>query len=283
MQSQPAEHTQEMFFNRTGILIKPDLSAEMIQGAKEFVRQAHEDGAEAAPLRADYAREAMPIGSYPALIDAGKSAEPERLMLLLDKLGERLAFERQGSRLYQTLVQKVEAIPAPDERGPSSQDLRHICDEELEHFRLLQKSITALGGDATVMTPSADVIGVISHGVLEVVCDPRTTLAQALQAVLTAELADNDGWQMLQLLAAELGYTDLEAQCNKAIGHEQEHLENVRGWLAAMTLNEAAGIEVRDESGSGSGDSEPGQKKPARKQTQRSSKRTQSNRRRKRK
>jgi hypothetical protein len=98
-----------------------------------------------------------------------------------------------------------------------------------------------MGGDATVETPSADVVGVLSHGVLQIVSDPRTTIAQTLQAVLTAELADNDGWQMLKDLAAKLQYSDLEKQCEKAFQEEQEHLENVRGWLSAMTLTEALG------------------------------------------
>jgi ABC-type phosphate/phosphonate transport system substrate-binding protein len=81
-----------------------------------------------------------------------------------------------------------------------------------------------LGGDATVQTPSADVAGVLSHGVMQVVSDPRTTIPQTLQAMLTAELVDNDGWQMLQDLAAELVKDDLEEQCRRAYEEEQEHL-----------------------------------------------------------
>jgi rubrerythrin len=121
------------------------------------------------------------------------------------------------------------------------EELRHICEEELEHFHLLQNAITALGGDATVQTPSADVAGVLSHGVMQVVSDPRTTIPQTLQAMLTAELVDNDGWQMLQDLAAELGQDDLEEQCGKAYEEEQEHLEKVREWLTSMTMDEASG------------------------------------------
>ena len=98
-----------------------------------------------------------------------------------------------------------------------------------------------LGGDATVQTPSADVAGVISHGVLQIISDPRTTIAQSLQAILTAELADNDGWQMLQDLTEQLGHAELAEQCSEAL--EQEHLENVRAWLSNMILSEAAGPE----------------------------------------
>jgi hypothetical protein len=75
------------------------------------------------------------------------------------------------------------------------------------------------------------------------VSDPRTTIPQTLQAVLSAELADNDGWQMLNELAGQLGRSDLATKCAKAFQEEQEHLENVRGWLSEMTLTEALGEE----------------------------------------
>jgi rubrerythrin len=125
--------------------------------------------------------------------------------------------------------------------GPSPDDLRHICDEEVEHFKLLQHAITELGGDPTVQTPSADVAGVLSHGVIQIVSDPRSSIAQTLQAMLTAELADNDGWEMLGEVAGETGYDELAKKCEKAFAEEQEHLENVRGWLTELTLTEVAG------------------------------------------
>ena len=271
----------EVLFNRTGVMVNPEMSAEMIQAAKN-IETSPGDIMELAAERADYISEGIPIGSYPPIIDDEDAAEAEKLAVLLDKLGERLAFERQGTRLYQTFIQKLEAMPADDEHGPSADELRHICDEELDHFRLLQKAITDLGGDATAMTPSADVAGVISHGVLEIACDPRTTIAQTLQAVLTAELADNDGWQMLQQLAAELGHGDLEKQCEKAFEQEQEHLQNVRSWLANMTLGEALALEGLEDDEGASNDKEE-EDKPRRSQAKRSPRSKASSRRKKRK
>jgi len=271
----------EVLFNRTGLMVNPEMSAEMIQAAKN-IEPSPGDIMELAAERADYISEGIPIGSYPPIIDGEDAAESEKLAVLLDKLGERLAFERQGTRLYQTFIQKLEAMPADDENAPSADELRHICDEELEHFRLLQRAITDLGGDATAMTPSADVAGVISHGVLQVACDPRTTIAQTLQAALTAELADNDGWQMLQQLAAELGHADLEKQCEKAFEQEQEHLQNVRSWLANMTLGEALALEGLEDDEGASNDKDE-EDKPRRSQAKRSSRSKASSRRKKRK
>jgi ferritin-like metal-binding protein YciE len=81
-----------------------------------------------------------------------------------------------------------------------------------------------------VQTPSADLAGVLSQGILEIVSDPSTTIAETLQAILNIELVDNDAWQMLIELAAELGQTKLEQQCRRALQEEQEHLIKVRDW-----------------------------------------------------
>jgi rubrerythrin len=240
-----SDSKQEILGNRTGIMTNPELSIELIEGAKQTVPSSQGDATELASVRSEYIEEGVPIGSSPVMVEVSENGESvgqfEGLTVLLDKLGERLAFERQGTRLYEAFLQKCESLTLEDGSGPSVEELRHICEEELEHFHLLQNAITALGGDATVQTPSADVAGVLSHGVMQVVSDPRTTIPQTLQAMLTAELVDNDGWQMLQDLAAELGQDDLEEQCGKAYEEEQEHLEKVREWLTSMTMDEASG------------------------------------------
>ena len=239
-----SDSQQEIFGNRTGIMTNPELSIEMIEGAKQTVPSSQGDATELAAVKAEYVEEAVPIGSSPVMVEVSENGENvgqfDGLAVLLDKLGERLAFERQGTRLYEAFLQKCESLNLDSASAPSAEELRHICEEELEHFHLLQNAITTLGGDATVQTPSADVAGVLSHGVMQVVSDPRTTIPQTLQAMLTAELVDNDGWQMLQDLAAELGQDDLEEQCRRAYEEEQEHLEKVRDWLTSMTMDEVS-------------------------------------------
>ncbi|MGH7846525.1 MAG: ferritin-like domain-containing protein [Candidatus Binatia bacterium] len=258
----------ELFSNRTGIMTNPALSAELIQGAKNTVPSSKGNGKQIASNRAPYLKEGLPIGSSPIIISRSETvgeeelaANADRMAVLLDKLGERLAFERQGTRLYEAFLQKLEAMPLASDSGPSPEDLRHIYDEELEHFKLLQKAITAMGADATVQTPSADIAGVLSHGVLQIVSDPRTTIPQTLQAMLNAELADNDGWQMLKDLVGKLGYSDLEQKCEKAFQEEQEHLENVRAWLSEITLSEALGEEALLEPLSADSEEEKGEKR----------------------
>lgn len=160
----------------------------------------------------------------------------ERMSVLLDKLGERLSFERQGIGLYEAFLRKIQSHADETATGPSVEELRQIYKEEKEHFELLQTAVTELGGDATVETPSADIAGVLSHGILQVVTDPRTTIADTVQAIRSAELMDNDGWQILIELAAELQQKHLQEQCRKAKDAEYKHLQTIRGWLSSMTL-----------------------------------------------
>jgi bacterioferritin (cytochrome b1) len=247
-----SEGEEQAPVNRTGIMTNPQLSAELINGAEETEPDSEGDAADLALIREAYITEAASIGSVPVVLEVSEDGENagafEGLESLLDKLGERLAFERQGTRLYETALQKCEALVIQDEVGPSIEELQHICNEELEHFKLLQKAIIKLGGDATLQTPSADVAGILALGMVQVVSDPRTTVPQMLQALLTAELVDNDGWQLLGDLAAELGQDELEEQCRKALEEEQEHLEKVREWVLSMAMEEAAvGAELEEE------------------------------------
>jgi hypothetical protein len=57
--------------------------------------------------------------------------------------------------------------------------------------------------------------------------------------MLTAELTDNDGWQLLIDLADNLGYPELVKDFQSALQHEEEHLVNVRGWLTELVLAKA--------------------------------------------
>jgi len=103
---------------------------------------------------------------------------------------------------------------------------------------MLSECVTSLGGDPTAQTPCADVAGTASAGLLQVVTDPRTTLAQSLSAVLTAELTDNAGWELLSELADKVGQKDMAEQFTKALEAEHKHLAVVRNWVESLVMNE---------------------------------------------
>lgn len=228
--------------NLTGMLATPDQSQEMMQDAMLVEPSTDGGTALAETERGVYISEGLPIGSLPTpqpMEDAETEGDATSMPLFLDKLSERLAFERMGTRLYDGLINKCQALGG-DLTDPSVDDLREIRDEEHKHFMMLNQVITDLGGDPTVQSPCADVAGVASMGIMQVIMDPRTSVTQCLQAILTAELTDTAGWEMLAELADTLGYSDLTEQFEEAFAAEEQHVMNVQGWLKEKVMASAA-------------------------------------------
>jgi bacterioferritin (cytochrome b1) len=232
---------QVMTGNRTGMQTSPELAEELIEGTSNTVPSSEGGVEDIAEYRGEYIAEGFPIGSMPMMpaseeADAGE--EEAGMAVFLDKLSERLAFERMGTRLYEALLNKCETLGEMTP-GPTLEQIEHIGREELEHFLLINRTITELGGDPTVQSPCADLAGVTSMGIMQVLTDPRSSLAQCLQALLTAELTDNDGWRLLIQLAENLGHDELKAEFETALANEEEHLINVRTWLSESVLDSA--------------------------------------------
>ncbi|MFT3764073.1 MAG: ferritin-like domain-containing protein [Minicystis sp.] len=233
-----------MGLNRTGIGTSPIDSADIIKTAREACPGGAGNGHNLDLLRREYEGDAEPIGTVPipttlrgAVTAAVDLLKGRRTAVLVDRLGERLAFERTGTRLYEAILTKHDIFGSWP-HGPSRVELQRFHDEELSHFELLRDTMLELGADPTAETPAADVIGVASSGLLQVVTDPRMTLAQSLQALLTAELTDNDGWQMLVDAARADGRESLVPRFQQAQQAEAIHLGFVRQWLGSEVENE---------------------------------------------
>lgn len=227
--------------NRTGMQTSPELAEELIEGASNAAPSSEGGSQDIAEYRAEYISEGFPIGSMPMMPASEEEQADEDeigMAVFLDKLSERLAFERTGVRLYETLYNKCETL-GETVPGPTLEQIEHIGREELEHFLLINRTITELGGDPTVESPSADVAAVASMGILQVLADPRTSVPQCLQALLTAELTDNDGWRLLIQLADNLGYSEMSAEFETALANEETHLQNVRTWLSECVMDSA--------------------------------------------
>lgn len=228
--------------NRTGIATNPKQAQEMVAGTLEFPASASGSPHPDEDVRIGYALDVADtrgLGSVPPPTSLGGAAKAmfQRLVgnhptLLFDKLGERLAFERTGTRLYEAMVSKHEA-DGGFTGGPEREELVDILNEEHLHFAMLVEAVRDLGGDPTAQTPSADAAAVVSMGVIQIVTDPRTTLLQGLEAMLVAELADRDGWMVLVELAREMGKDELSARFEQAERVEAEHVAKVRAWIRA--------------------------------------------------
>jgi rubrerythrin len=161
----------------------------------------------------------------------------KQIVLLLDKLCERLAFEKTGIRLYEAMLTKVMTLKVPGQ--PSAEDLEMMRDEELDHFQLIHDMLKTFGGDPSAACAGASTTDVASSGILKVISDPRTTMSQSLSALLTAELTDHDGWQLLIQLAEGMGLEEPQMQFRQVLKTEEEHLQKVRSWLSQAVMLEA--------------------------------------------
>lgn len=235
--------------NKTGLGVTPRMSNEMLDNQDDefkplaqadddpFPNQTYEE------IRQEYFRESDPIGSMPPLTTLKGVAiagfqkltrrQPE---ILLDKLGERLAFERTGVRLYESFIAKCETVMPESEIS----FLRDIHSEEIRHFEIINDVIKRLGADPTAITPCADVSAVATGGLINVINDPRTSIAQSTLALLIAELTDNDGWDLLIHLTSEAGLSDVTAQFKMAKEVEDRHLIEIRNWWRKLVTENHA-------------------------------------------
>ena len=235
--------------NRTGMA----LAAKESKGQKENVwtpvPAPAGDKDELERVRAEYDAESGPVGTVPppatvkgAAKTAVKSLQGKSASAFIDKLGERLAFERTGTRMYELLIGKFRS--GESETGEADlETLTRFRGDEGGHFLLIWRCLERLGADPTVQTPSADHTGVKAMGLLQTISDPRTTFCQALDAILIAEAADNEGWKLLTDLADSLGEKEMARMFRQALAEEDVHLEQVRQWVKGLVKNEA-GIEV---------------------------------------
>jgi rubrerythrin len=234
--------SSDIGLNRTGLGASPIDGPRMVSAAADNPPGTVGDAAALHAACAPYVVDAPSIGSVPppaalrGVVEAAvKAVQLEKTAVFLDALGERIAFERTGIRLYDALLTKIRALGDP----LPMYDIEVIRDEEHRHLRMLQDEVRRLGADPTAVTPSAEIAATASAGILTVVSDPRSTVAQTLYALLMTELADRAGWELAIRLARQRGDERLVREFGVALADEQIHVNRVRGWHEERVLAEA--------------------------------------------
>ena len=242
------ENDEKIGMNRTGLDMAPMSKGPLVEFAQENAGRAAPATHGLEAIRRDYTLEADRVGSVPlplsvkgmasTMMDKITGNNPE---VLIDKMGERLAYERTGVRLYEAFLLKLEAAAAEGVEEPHVDiaEVRRIHDDERSHALLLAQCLLELGADPTAMTPCADVAGVAAQGHVQVLGDPRTTVAQALNSMLMIELGDNASWQLLAELAGEAGHTTMAERFSSALATEERHLATVQAWMRETMLEHA--------------------------------------------
>ena len=228
--------------NRTGIKAAPPQHVKAtIDGALNAVPPPPHptDQLDALAMRIEIASISPPVGTMPPPAPDATTDEAVAPTTLLDKLGERLAYERGGVRLYEALVAKFDASHNHDP-SITREALVSIRDDELTHALMLAQCIEECGGDPTAVTPCADVVAVANMGFMQVLTDPRTTFTQCLGTMMMVEVGDLVSWELLSTLATGLGMNDLVERFQVALADEQRHNQQVRAWLTTALSGQAA-------------------------------------------
>jgi bacterioferritin (cytochrome b1) len=161
---------------------------------------------------------------------------------VIDVLNERLTFERAGVKLYDAILANMHKNPSPEVARmlPSMKEHR---DHEKEHEEWLEEQIRKLGGDAHGKTEMSELVKAESAGVEQVVCGDKD-LAHQMHALLTAELVDNAGWELLLELADDAGDDEARREFRKRLHEEEEHLIFVRRACTAFARRNVLGQTV---------------------------------------
>ncbi|MGZ5056877.1 MAG: hypothetical protein ACXWE3_00415 [Methylobacter sp.] len=230
----------EFGLNRTPTQLHPVMTQSMVEGYDEFPAHAEEISVDAFTMRKNYIENAEELGSVPlpstfrgAVSTGMQAVQGNSPSVLIDKLGERMAFERSGVRLYDALITKCQsAEPALD-----TAVLEQFRNDEAEHFALVRDCIKTMGGDPTAQTPCADSAGMAAMGLMQVMNDPRSSIPQCVEVILMAELTDLAGWELLIELVDEANLDEYIGRFQKAKLTEDDHMRTIKKWLERLTLN----------------------------------------------
>lgn len=158
---------------------------------------------------------------------------------VIDLLNERLAFERAGVRLYDRILAKMDGSGDATVHEMRGQVQEHR-DQEKEHEEWLEEQIRALGGDAHSETEHSKLVAEESKGIEEVT-KTDASLSHLFHALLSAELLDNAGWQLLLDLADRASDAEAREQFRQRLHEEEEHLILMRQAVERFARREILG------------------------------------------
>jgi bacterioferritin (cytochrome b1) len=155
---------------------------------------------------------------------------------VVDILSERLAFERASVKLYDTVIGKMRALSDPVSVRLIA-PLEDFRGHEKEHEEWLEEQLRALGADAMRESDSASLTLRESSGIEQVVLRDDDAV-HLVHALLTAELSDNAGWELLLELAEEAEDDVARRELRKRLHQEEEHLAELRRAMISIVRKE---------------------------------------------
>jgi bacterioferritin (cytochrome b1) len=151
---------------------------------------------------------------------------------LIELLTERVEFERAAVVLYDTLLAKLRQGANPTLSGLVPQ-LRLHRDDEVEHAEWLEGLVTKLGG-APRHSPLSQAVARESRALESVVQHADGEILPAFHAMLSSELMDFEGWELLLKIARDIGDNEAVPELERRVERERAHLELIRQAMQAL-------------------------------------------------
>lgn len=158
-------------------------------------------------------------------------------------LCERLEGERAAVMLYDAVIGKLRTSNEEGARRilPTIHEHRN---EACEHEEWLAKTIESLGGSPHVRSAEAELVRRESAGMIDIVRNDDD-MQHLLHALMSAELLDNAGWDLLVELADEANDIEALRELERRKSEQEDHLVFLREALAAIARREVLGDESR--------------------------------------
>jgi hypothetical protein len=151
--------------------------------------------------------------------------------LLVDKLSERWLAERSGIALYDRVIERLVGIEELES------ELTRFRDQEQLHLEMLEQLLAELGRrprDAP-STPGVNLAASEISAMLELVRDPQLTPRHLVEVLLSFELLDDGGWDILLELAKQADLDDEWLRSFRvAKREEEEHVHVLKTQLVRI-------------------------------------------------
>ena len=167
-----------------------------------------------------------------SFVGAGLALTADELGAFLLKVGERLYFEKTILKGYDALISKCELFSAdllPAELDII--DLVEIRSQKHRFVKLLASTLEGLGGEGLSERPPSGSLLLAITGVCRAIEDVTAGIEQSLECLLIAELADDEGWDLLICDCDDLGLAGLSASLDSVQEISESHTEMVREWI----------------------------------------------------
>jgi rubrerythrin len=146
--------------------------------------------------------------------------------LFVDKLTERWVVERSVVTLYELAIRRLANV-----RGYETltERLDRFRDQESLHAAMLEQLLHELGHEPRQepATPGINLCASELASLLEILRGEAIAPRYVLETLLTAELIDKGGWEMLIDLAKEADLEDDYLRSFRAAGREEDEHEHV--------------------------------------------------------